>query len=272
MKYFLLGITLLVGVFGQKHRVKAGKGPEDEETINGTSPEKVTPREWMEVVINQFFDDFEAGVTTRAAQLFARGCPYISNGAVYLGMDMSEPATWAVIPRKTRRNREFTNFNKTETWVRSIGTYEDGHQAVEFTAFTFDDEGKINSMSKIEGKECPTVVAEPAKATQSAPTPQSSATTQTSTQGAGKAPQPKPKPSTISFDTATSSAPPTPASTASVATTTQTSAATTAAQTSAATTAQTSAAQTAAAPTAAQTSAAPAPTGKGKAKGAKGSR
>lgn len=109
----------------------------------------------METAINVFFDDFEMGTTRNAPYLFAPGAPYISNGALYVGLDMADPRTWNVIPVKKRIAREFSTFNRTETWVRCIGIYPEGHQAIEFTAFTFNNQGLITALSKVENKECP---------------------------------------------------------------------------------------------------------------------
>jgi hypothetical protein len=174
---FSLVTVLLVGIHGQKLGRAKGKKEdvvpvevEQEEVVlplNSTAPFNETDktqfsrRQWMEIAINQFFDDFEAGVTENAQYLFAQGAPYISNGFIYAGLDMSDPATWAAIPQKTRVDREFSVMNRTETWVRCIGVYPDGHSAMEFTSFTFDRKGMITTMSKLEPKECatPAVVA-----------------------------------------------------------------------------------------------------------------
>jgi len=174
---FSLVTVLLVGINGQKlGRAKGTKEAvapvevEQEEVVsplNSTAPFNETDktqfsrRQWMEIAINRFFDDFEAGVTENAQYLFAHGAPYISNGFIYAGLDMSDPATWVAIPQKTRIDREFSVMNRTETWVRCIGVYPDGHSAMEFTSFTFDRKGMITTMSKLESKECvtPAVVA-----------------------------------------------------------------------------------------------------------------
>jgi len=177
MKFLLsLLAVLIIGINGQKGGKgggKAGKAGsevvevEDNEGLgpmqplnrsipfNQTDKTQYSRRQWMVIAISQFFDDFENGITENAPYIFARGCPYISNGAIYAGLDMSQPATWAVIPPKMRIDREFSSLNGTETWVRCVGVYPDGHQAIEFTAFTFDRQGLINTMSKLENKECP---------------------------------------------------------------------------------------------------------------------
>jgi len=134
--------------------------------FNQTDKTQYSRREWMAIAITQFFDDFENGITSNAPYIFAPGCPYISNGAIYAGLDMSQPSTWAVIPPKRRIEREISALNGTETWARCIGVYPDGHQAIEFTAFTFDRQGLISSMSKLENKEC---AASGASSTSSAP-------------------------------------------------------------------------------------------------------
>lgn len=178
---FLLSILaiLVIGINGQKagRGGKGGKGADvaamdvdsDEGQgviqlnqsvpFNQTDKTQYSRREWMVIAITQFFNDFQNGTTANAPYIFARGCPYISNGAIYAGLDMSQASTWAVIPIKQRIDREFSPLNGTETWVRCIGVYPDGHQALEFTAFTFDRQGLINSMSKLENKECPTATS-----------------------------------------------------------------------------------------------------------------
>jgi len=173
-------MALLVGIQGQKHKPRRGgsgeaastdtsgavaapaaatAGPPDPANItsanfNTTDKTQYSRREWMEIAITRFFDDFEDGITVNAPYIFAEGAPYISNGALYAGLNMADAATWDVIPRKTRSEREFSPLNGTETWVRCLGTYPDGHQAIEFTSYTFDRKGMITSMSKIENKEC----------------------------------------------------------------------------------------------------------------------
>jgi hypothetical protein len=183
MKYLFLGMIWLVS--GQKGKGKGAPVPEPAVTHNNNtnSPDdEVTRKQWMETAVDQFFNDFEAGDVSRAGTLFAKGCPYISNGQLYQGMDMSDPATWRVIPHKTRAHREYSAKNRTELWARCIGTYDNGHQALEFTGFTFNDEGKINSMSKIEQKECPTApgaVAPPPPSSTQNPQSQSRGTSST---------------------------------------------------------------------------------------------
>jgi len=175
--FSLIAVALLVGTQGQKHRAKGkgrgGRGGNSVEAataepaqvavpnvtsanFNVTDKTQFSRRQWMEIAINQFFDDFENGITSNAPYIFAPGAPYISNGALYVGLDMSDYRTWDVIPKKMRTNREFSIFNRTETWVRCLGTYPDGHQALEFTSFTFDNKGMITVMSKLENKECST--------------------------------------------------------------------------------------------------------------------
>ena len=151
--------------------------------FNETDKTQFSRRQWMEIAINQFFDDFEAGITQNAPYLFARGAPYVSNGIVYAGLDMSNPATWAVIPPKKRVEREFSVMNRTETWVRCLSIYPDGHVSVEFTAFTFDRRGMITTMSKIEGKECPPTASDVTTSAPEAPI-STTATTTTTTIGA----------------------------------------------------------------------------------------
>jgi len=185
--FSLIAVALIVGIDGQKHRAKGGKrggrGASGEASaatataepaevaqpnvtsanFNETDKTQFSRRQWMEIAINMFFDDFENGITSNAPYLFAPGAPYISNGALYVGLDMSDYRTWEVIPKKIRTNREFSIFNRTETWVRCLGTYPDGHQALEFTSFNFDNKGMITVMSKLENKECatPAVAAGP---------------------------------------------------------------------------------------------------------------
>jgi len=180
MKYILFGMMWLVS--DQKGKGKGGKGPDEPVAVvpqaNSTSADdEVTRKAWMETAVEQFFDDFETGDFSRTGTLFAKGCPYISNGALYQGMDMSEAATWRVIPHKTRTHREYAAKNRTELWARCIGTYDTGHQALEFTGFTFNDDGKINSMSKIEQKECPTTTAAAPAPPPAAPPASSSSST-----------------------------------------------------------------------------------------------
>jgi hypothetical protein len=184
---FSLVAVLLVGTQGQKSGRTRGKkardgGDEDavaelEDVVpwnasvpfNETDKTQFSRRQWMEIAINKFFDDFETGITENAQYLFAQGAPYISNGALYAGLDMSNPATWAVIPPKSRVEREFSVMNRTETWVRCLGVYPDGRSAIEFTSFTFDRKGMITTMSKVEAKECPTAVAPVAAAPTATP-------------------------------------------------------------------------------------------------------
>lgn len=170
--FSLLAIALLA-VHGQKQqRGKGGRGGEEVATVdveqedveyiplnssvpfNETDKTQFSRRQWMEIAINQFFDDFEAGITENAPYLFAPGAPYVSNGIIYEGLDMSNARTWHVIPQKMRIEREFSVMNRTETWVRCLSVYPDGHVSIEFTAFTFDRRGMITTMSKIESKEC----------------------------------------------------------------------------------------------------------------------
>jgi len=199
--FSLIAVALIVGIDGQKHRAKGGKkgghgtssgeasaeaAPEPAEVaqpnvtsanFNETDKTQFSRRQWMEIAINQFFDDFENGITSNAPYIFAPGAPYISNGAIYVGLDMADYRTWDVIPRKTRIDRDFSVFNRTETWVRCMGVYPDGHQALEFTSFTFDNKGMITSMSKLENKECPT----PAVAAGPVPTAAANTTTAATT-------------------------------------------------------------------------------------------
>jgi len=181
-------VALIVGTEGQKHRGgKGGKNKASAESASGEEPAEVllpnvtsanfnttdktlfSRRQWMEIAIGQFFDDFEAGITYNAPYLFAPGAPYVSNGALYMGLDMSDPRTWQVIPKKTRTEREYSPYNRTETWVRSLNTYPDGHQTIEFASFTFDNKGMMTVLSKVESKDCGVAVATPASSMYVAP-------------------------------------------------------------------------------------------------------
>jgi len=102
--------------------------------------------------IKDVFARFEAGDYKDAALHFATGTWYQSNGIIYQ-VDLSDPASWAGMPSKTRSSWRFVVKSDSVIWVACLAA-AGGKSEPESMEVTFNPAGFITKFSKMEPKAC----------------------------------------------------------------------------------------------------------------------